>query len=183
MTLTVKIYYKTHCHYVSKIFTICDPTPRNKSLGQILNWVILKHEEIRANIMLLKFATYLIRIDWNLTKVVMVSTWWHPPIVIKVLWRKLPLKQRKSNCFKEEGMPISINIIACLECSCHIWVPQLVYFDKIHHDCFFSLFSNAQSDSFRGVGSHLWTNKWIFNENFIIDQRRELDKIFKSCIS
>jgi hypothetical protein len=29
--------------------------------------------------------------------------------------------------------PISINIIACLECSCHIWVQQLVYFDKIHH--------------------------------------------------
>jgi hypothetical protein len=28
---------------------------------------------------------------------------------------------------------ISINIIACLGCSCHIWVPQLVYFDKIHH--------------------------------------------------
>jgi hypothetical protein len=45
-------------------------------------------------------------------------------------------------------------IIACLECSCHIWVPQLVYFDKIHHDTKKNiLFSNAQSDSFRGVGS------------------------------
>jgi hypothetical protein len=43
------------------------------------------------------------------------------------------LEQRKCNCFKEEGVPISINIIACLECSCHIWVPQLVYFDKVHH--------------------------------------------------
>jgi hypothetical protein len=40
----------------------------------------------------------------------MVSTWWHPPIVIKILWRKLPLEQRKNNCFKEEGMPISINM-------------------------------------------------------------------------
>jgi hypothetical protein len=66
---------------------------------------------------------------------VVVMVWWHPPIVIKVLWRKFrPLEQRKSNCFfMEEGMPISINIIACLECSCHIWLPQLVYFDKIHH--------------------------------------------------
>jgi hypothetical protein len=69
--------------------------------------------------------------DQNLLKfdeVVMVSTWWHSPIVIKVLWRKLPLEQRKINCFEEEGtcMPISISIIACL-------VPQLVYFDKIHH--------------------------------------------------
>jgi hypothetical protein len=27
-----------------------------------------------------------------------------------VLGRKLPLEQWKSNCFKEEGMPISINI-------------------------------------------------------------------------
>jgi hypothetical protein len=59
-------------------------------------------------------------------------------------------------------MPISINIIACLECSCHIWVLQLVYFDKIHHDTkkkflftfpFFSLFPSAQSDSFHG---HIW---------------------------
>jgi hypothetical protein len=63
----------------------------------------------------------------------MVCTWWHPPIVIKFLWRKLPSEQRKSNCIREEGMPISINIIACLECSCHNWVPQLIYFDKIHH--------------------------------------------------
>jgi hypothetical protein len=39
-------------------------------------------------------------------------------------------------------MPMSINITACLECSCHIWLPQLVYFDKIHHDkkFFFLLF-------------------------------------------
>jgi hypothetical protein len=92
----------------------------------------------------------------------MVSTWWHPPIARKVLWRKLPWEweQRKSNCFKKEGMPISINIIACLECSCHIWVPQLVYFDKIHHNFFytFPFFSNAQSDSFDGVGSHI-TNR------------------------
>jgi hypothetical protein len=50
---------------------------------------------------------------------------------------KSPLKEiilrteKVINCFKEEGMPISISIIACLECS--IWVPQLVYFDKIHH--------------------------------------------------
>jgi hypothetical protein len=57
-------------------------------------------------------------------------------------------------------MPITINIIACLECSCHIWVPQLVYFDKIHDTrkqiLNFRFFSNAQSDSFRGrVGSHM----------------------------
>jgi hypothetical protein len=72
-------------------------------------------------------------------------------------------------------MPISINIIACLECSCHIWVLQLVYFDKIHHVYkkqkqkknifftlpFFSLFSNVQSDSFHGVWSHIHqTSKW-----------------------
>jgi hypothetical protein len=62
-------------------------------------------------------------------------------------------------------MPISINIIACLECNCQIWAPQLVYFDKIHQNtkkilCFFTFpfFSNAQSDSFRGVGSQMDTS-------------------------
>jgi hypothetical protein len=112
-------------------------------------------------------------------KVGMVSTWWHPPIVIKVLWfwRKLPLEQRKSNCFKEEGIPISINIIACLECSCHIWVPQLVYFDKIHHvllymytkkNNFFLLFPFSQSDSFRGVRSQLLSSL-LFGIQYIIN--------------
>jgi hypothetical protein len=45
----------------------------------------------------------------------------------------LRTKEKQLLQVKEEGMPISIIIIACLECSCHIWVPQLVYFDKIHH--------------------------------------------------
>jgi hypothetical protein len=64
---------------------------------------------------------------------------------------------------KEKGMPISIDIIACLECCCHICVPQLVYFDKIHHAYYvvffllfpFSHFSQMRNDSFRGVGSQM----------------------------
>jgi hypothetical protein len=70
----------------------------------------------------------------------MVSTWWHLPIVIKdeVLWRKLPLEQRKSNCFKEEGMPISINIIACLECSCHLGTAIGLFWQNT--SCIFLLF-------------------------------------------
>jgi hypothetical protein len=61
----------------------------------------------------------------------MVSTWWHPPIVINVLWRKLPSEQGKAIA---QGRRYANQHIACFECSCHIWVPQLVYFDKIHHD-------------------------------------------------
>jgi hypothetical protein len=53
-------------------------------------------------------------------------------------------------------MPISINIIACLECSCHIWVLQLVYFDKIHHDTkktffFFLLFPFSHFSQMRNA--------------------------------
>jgi hypothetical protein len=88
-----------------------------------------------------------------------------------------PLNKGKAMLQGRRYANLSINTIACLECSCHIWVPQLVYFDKIHHVHvhfvyekkrnffllfpfshfftfpFFSLFSSAQSDSFRGVGS------------------------------
>jgi hypothetical protein len=28
--------------------------------------------------------------------------------------------------------------LACLECSCHIWVLQLIYFDKIYTSCILS---------------------------------------------
>jgi hypothetical protein len=112
-------------------FHNCDPTPRNESLGQILvNWVIYMRKQSQYHALICHLP------DQNrlkFDKVVMVRTWWHPSIVIKVLWRELPSEQRKSSCFKEEGMPISINIIACLERCCHIWVLQLIYFDKIHH--------------------------------------------------
>jgi hypothetical protein len=53
-------------------------------------------------------------------------------------------------------MSISINILACLECSCHIWISQLVYFDKIHH-VYFSIFLTFLKCGKRlicGVGSH-----------------------------
>jgi hypothetical protein len=59
-------------------------------------------------------------------------------------------------------MPISINNYSMFGVQLSYLVPHLVYFDKIHHvykknETFFLLpfFSNAQSDSFRGVGSHL----------------------------
>jgi hypothetical protein len=59
-------------------------------------------------------------------------------------------------------MPISINIIACLECSCHIWVLQLVYFDKIHHVWYAKKKkSNVLSHSFRGVGHKDLVNSLI----------------------
>jgi hypothetical protein len=69
---------------------------------------------------------------------------------------KSPLKEITLGT-KEEGMPISINIIAYLECSCHIWVPQLVYFDNIlTKKCFalpfFTLFPNAQNAHFVVLG-------------------------------
>jgi hypothetical protein len=103
----------------------CDPTPRNELLGRILvNWVINMRKQSCYHALICHLP------DQNrlkFDKVVMVSTWWHPSIVIKLLWRKLPLEQRKSNFFKEEGMPISINIIACLECSCPIWVIGLFW--------------------------------------------------------
>jgi hypothetical protein len=61
-------------------------------------------------------------------------------------------------------MQISINIIACLEYRCHIWVPIV-----IHHVYFFffSFFSNAQSDSFRGVWSQ-FLSSWFRLKKLII---------------
>jgi hypothetical protein len=55
-------------------------------------------------------------------------------------------------------MPISINVIACLECSCHIWVPQLIYFDKIHTFPFFSLSQMRKATHFMVLGHnfHFW---------------------------
>jgi hypothetical protein len=92
--------------------------------------------------------------------------------------KEITLRTRKSNCFKEEGAPIGINTIACLECSCHIWVPQLTYFDKIHHAqatknvfLLFRFSHFSQCDSFHGVGSHICAVKMVANTEAVSAER------------
>jgi hypothetical protein len=61
-------------------------------------------------------------------------------------------------------MPISINIIACLECSCHIWVPQLVYFLLLIWFFFFSIcmcISNC-CQLWPGLSVAQWIRSWKY---------------------